>query len=159
MAKAIDKYLGLKWLKGEVDAKCKEAEAQAIDDLATLTGELGVTEMTSTVFGEEAGRLKYSKVRAKKVVEFNVDASELEDWVNENPQAAQRYAVENARAFAEWWFDLTGELADGAARVEYEEPAKTGPAKLYGFNAEAVAAVVGSNWLEGMDQLMLGDGE
>jgi len=160
MSKAIDRYIGLEWLKKKVDAAHKEAKEQAIDDLATLTGELGVTEMTSTLFGPEAGNLKYSKVREKKVTEFNViDECDLFEWIGDNPGATKLYARENKVAFAEWWFEQTGEVPDGVSRVEYVEPAKVGPAKLYKFDPDVVEAKFGNNVLLGANELLLGDGD
>lgn len=160
MAKPIDRYIGLEWLLQKVKAAHKEAKEQAIDDLATLTGELGVTEMTSTMFGVEAGNLKYSKVRAKEVTEYNVcDAEELEDWINANTYTVFLFAKDHAEEFAKWVLENTGQPVDGVAVVKYKEPAKTGPAKLYGFDPKVVEAAFGDNIMEGANQLLLGDGE
>ena len=156
--KAIDRFIGLEWLKKKVDKEHKEAKEQAIDDLATLTGELGVTEMTSTLFGPGAGKVKYSQIRKKKVVEFNVtDEGEFAKWLD--PGDACEYVGQNAVEFAQWWFERTGEVPEGFSRVEYEEPAKVGPAKLYGFDADVVEEKLGGNLLAGMNELLLGDGE
>lgn len=159
MTKAIDRLIGLEWLKKRVDAAHKDAREHAVDDLAALTGELGVTEMTSTVFGPEAGSLKYSKTRAKKVVEFNMcDDYEFGEWLDSNQNAAVIFAQRDAGAFAQWWFEETGEVPDGISRVEYVEPAKAGPAKLYRFDASVVEEKLGGNLLASVNDLLLGDG-
>ena len=165
MATAIDRYMGLEWLKKEVDAAHKRAKADAEEELAAKTREDGVLEIASKVFGVDAGTYHYSNTRKKAVVEYNLtDKAELLVWLMSNGGAVTDYALEDPQAFAQWWFERTGEIPDGTARVEYEEPAKRGPAKLYGFDAKVVEAHVNPKVLEIVHALdgsglMLGDGD
>lgn len=158
MATAIDRYIGLEWLKRQVDQEHKQAKLAAEDMLARKRDEDGTMELTSVAFGPEAGSYKYSKTRKKRVVEYHTASSEeLREWLKANPQAAAWFVVEHAEQFAEEWFDATGECADGMTRVEHEEPAKVGAPKLYGFDPQAVEAHLGKNLVGGIE-LLLGDG-
>lgn len=159
MATAIDRYIGLEWLKKKVDAEHRRARLDAEDMLARKRQEDGAMELTSKAFGPEAGSYKYSKTRWKRVVEYHLaDGGELRGWLESNPRAAAWFAMEHAEQFGEEWFGSTGECPEGMSRVEYEEPAKVGPPKLYGFDAGAVESRIGKNLAEGLG-LLLGDGD
>lgn len=165
MANAIDRYIGLEWLKKEVDSAHKQAKLEAEEELAAKTRDEGVLEIASTYFGADAGTYKYSKTRKKTVTEYNLtDFSDLDAWLDANTGAAIGYALQDPQAFAKWWFEKTGEVPDGTSRVEYEEPAKRGPAKLYGFDAEVVESHVNTKYMEIVHALrgtglMLGEGD
>lgn len=156
---AIDRLVGLEWLKKRVDAEYKRAKVEAEEMLAEKRDADGTMELSPKAFGPEAGTYKYSKTRRKTVVEYHVvDREAMRAWLNENHGAAIDYAIENADLFGERWFEDTGEVPEWLARVEYEEPAKAGPPKLYGFNPEVVESYLGTNLMEGMQRL-LGDGD
>jgi hypothetical protein len=157
MATAIDRYIGLEWLKRQVDTEHKQAKLDAEDMLARKRQEDGVMELTSKAFGPEAGSYKYSKTRKKRVVEYHLASSEeLREWLEANPQAATWFVMEHVEQFGEEWFDSTGECADGMTRVEYEVPAKMGAPKLYGFDPKVVESHLGKNLVGGIE-LLLGD--
>ena len=159
MGACVDRLIAAKWVKDKVDAAYKEAEIAASSELAELCGENGTTEIACLTF-PGAGTYKYSQTRRKTVVEWNLaDQEELNAWLQSNKQAAIAYAFSAGSDFAKWWFERTGELPDGVARVEYEEPAKAGPPKLYKYDAEVVGDAFErmGGWLEGANRLLLGD--
>ena len=156
----IDRYFAAKCVKAEVDKAYKEAEAEAIYYLDE-SREAGKTSLISTYFGEEAGEYKRSKTRAKKVVEYNMtDMQTFNGWLYDNLDAMSAYICHNAKEFGEWWFEYTGELADGISRVEYEEPPHLKAPSIYRFDHDLVKAKLaqGGNLLDGANQLLLSDG-
>lgn len=158
--RSIDRRLFLEFVEQRAKKEKKDANDETVDELAELNEKFGATEITSTLFGPEAGRVKYSTTRKKKVVEFNLaSADELREWVMDNQDAAMAYVLDHAQDFGREWFEKTGEVPEGVSRVEYEEPAKRGPAKLYGFNPEVIEEKLGGSLLAGMSGLLLGDGD
>ena len=160
MANVIDRLFGLEWLKKRVDAAYKQAKLDADDELAKAKKENGTVSMISPMFGAQAGKFQYSSTRKKEVVEYHIaDGLDFTAWCNANRPAINQYVFDHAEDFGKKWFEETGEVPDGISRVTYEEPAKQGPAKLYGYKPEVVEAVMGGKLLESMNQLLLGDGD
>ncbi len=159
MATPLDKCIVAKCLKEKADALYKQYELQAYDELAELNESYGATEIASKLF--DGAKYRYSKTRAKKIVDFNrTDDDALVEWLADNPEAATTYAALNAEAFGEWWFESTGEVPDGIARVEYTQEAKVGAPKLYGYDSETAERVIrDNNLLAGVEPLLLGEGE
>lgn len=167
MGIGVDRYLAAEYIKGKVDDAYKATQIEAEEELAALYAQDGTTEVVSQAF-EGAGKFRYSQKRKRHVVEYNMaDERELRGWLRANPDAAADWAVENAKEFGEWHFGRTGEVPDGIARVEYDEPAKAGPPKVYGFDPDIVGRWLEEHggWLQGAaaladgNELLLGDGE
>lgn len=161
-ANPIDRLFAADCLKAEVDKKYKEVKRDAEDYLAEMRDSVGSAGLHSTVFGEEAGEFKYSRTRAREVVEYDLcDAESLEDWVNDNTYGVFLYLKENAPGFGEWWFDRNGEVPEGISRVSYTEPGRASTPKIYRQNREVVLAALkeGGNFFGKANELLLGDGE
>ena len=157
----IDRYFAAKCVKREVDAAYKVAESEAAIYLDEAR-ENGVNSLSSTYFGEDAGEYKRGKTCTKQVVEYNVpDIVDFEAWCMDNQVALVQYAKRNASDFGQWWFETTGEIPDGIARVDYEEPPKPKAPSIYRYNHELVKAKLaeGGNLLEGANKLLLGGGD
>lgn len=157
----IDRYFAAKCVKGEVDKAYKEAETEAALFLDEAR-ENGQTSLVSTYFGEDAGEYKRGKTRTKHVVEFNLaNSEELEDWVNDNAYTMFLFAKDYAEELGQWCLTNTGEIPDGIAHVEYDEPPKLKAPQIYRYDHERVKKVLaqGGNLLEGANQLLLGDGD
>lgn len=157
----IDRYVGLKALKGAVDAEFKSAEADAQDFFATKERE-GIKSLSSTVFGDVGGEYHRGKTKAKQVVEYNLcDWDAFSAWLYDNVEAMHTFCFAKAEAFGQWQVEKQGELPDGISRVEYQEPPKETAPKLYKFEQDAVVACIakGGNLFENANELLLGDGE
>lgn len=157
----IDRYFAAECVKKEVDAAHKEAKAEAQIYLDEARDN-GQTSLISTYFGEEAGEYKRGKTRARHVVEFNVcDAEDLERWINGNAYSVFLYAKANTENFAKWILENTGELPEGIAKVEYDEPPALKAPQIYRYDHEAVKRKLAEagNVLEGANRLLLGDGD
>ena len=167
MENKIDALFALCWLKKKVDAAYKNAETEAAIYLDEAREE-GKTALVSTYFGEEAGEYKRGKTRKKRVTEYHVlDMRDLLEWLTGNIDAARSYACNNAIAFAQYWFDNTGEVPDGISRVEYDDLPKLKKPEIYRYNQEAIESKVLSEGLPrvlaqtvgGDNVLLLGDGD
>ena len=157
----IDRYFGLECIKHEVDAQCKTAKLAADDYLAEKI-EQGSPVQTSTLFGPEAGEFKRGMGKPKQIVEYNLaDKDELEAWLIGNTRAAIEFALSEPEEFGRMWLETTGELPDGIARVEYEQPGQPLPAKIYKQDREVVRAKLleMGGLLESANRLMLGEGD
>lgn len=161
MTTPIDRYFAAKCVKKEVDKAFKDAETEAQIFLDEAR-ENGQSALISTYFGEEAGEYKRGKTRAKHVIEFNVcDAEDLQGWIGENAHSVFLYVKANTESFAKWLMENTGELPDGIAKVEYDEPPTIKAPQIYRYDHELVKAKLsdGGNILQGANQLLLGDGD
>lgn len=155
----IDEYVGLRALKGAVDAKYKEAEANASDFFAENEKQ-GISAITSPMFGDAGGEFKRGKTKAKTVVEWNnTDWEDFDSWLDDNSAQLSAYLFQNYKPFCEWWFERTGEVPDGISRVEYTEPSKPTAPKLYRFDQQGVLDVIsdGGNLFEKANALLLGE--
>ena len=151
--------------KKKVDEKYKafkqECDAEFLDEYR----ETGSTTKRSALFGKKAGSY-YIPIKeateAHEEVEFNLaDDEELANWLTENPEAAERYAILNAIDFGRFWLNWSGELPDGLTMVRYDVPGlpeQPGTPTLK-VNADVVAEKVEGGLLEGAARLLLGDGE
>ena len=161
MSNPIDKLMAADCIKAEVDAIYKEAKREADDYLAEARDTMGVTALKSKAF-PEGGEFKYGQTRAKTVVEYNLaDGDAFAEWNADNAGAAHEYVGAHAEAFAKWWFEATGELPEGIARVEYQEPPAITAPKIYKQNRESVKKVLLENGglLEGANRFLLGESD
>lgn len=156
----IDRFVGLKALKGAVDAEYRKAEVDAQDFFADKERE-GIKSLSSTVFGDAGGEYHRGKTRAKTVVEYNLcDWDEFSKWLYDNVDAMHAFCFAKAEQFGQWRVENYGELPDGISRVEYQEPPKDTAPNLYRFDQKAVVACIakGGNLFENANELLLGDG-
>lgn len=157
----IDRYFAAECVKREVDQVYKDAKAEA-EIYLDKARENGQTALVSTFFGEDAGEYKRGKTRAKRVVEFNLsDSRELEDWVNGNTYTMFLFAKDFAEELGKWCMNNTGEIPDGIAYVEYEEPPKPKAPQIYRYDHELIKCKLaqGGNLLEGANRLLLSGGD
>lgn len=157
----IDKYFAAECIKREVDSVYKDAKAEA-EIYLDEARENGQTALVSTFFGEEAGEYKRGKTRAKRVVEFNLsDSQDLEDWVNDNTYTMFLFAKDFAEELGQWCLNNTGEIPNGIAYVEYEEPPKLKAPQIYRYDYDRVKKMLakGGNLLEGANRLLLSGGD
>ena len=165
MVTKIDKLFALKALEQKISDERKALEYECRDELIEAFKEDGTDRKTSTFFGPDAGKFSIKRYKAKPgetVVEFNLaDDEAFAGWLEENQAAVFGFAKLNAPDLARWWFDTNGELADGIARVEYEEPGTpaTISAQVYSFKPDLVIEKLGGNFLASANALLLGDGE
>ncbi len=162
MANPVTKLIALDCVKAEVDEKYKQAKQEAEDFLAELRDSVGTTGLTSPELGPEAGEFKYGRSRAKEIVEYHLaDADEMDKWLEANPNAALSFVGSHAEEFGKWWCEEMGELPDGISRVKYESPSTMTAPKLYKQDREYVKErlLEGGNFLEEVNQLLLGDGD
>lgn len=158
MTDPITRYMAYECLYQEVSEGRKAAKLDAEDYLAEKESE-GTASLVSPLF-PGAGEYKRGKSRAKRIVEYNLtDRYELASWMNRNRLEVESYILAHAEDFGRWCVDEHGELPDGIARVEYEEPPKQTAPKLYRFDGgivkERLAELAGGNVLEGANQLLL----
>ena len=155
-----DKLFALEYVRREVNAAYDDAKNALRDELAELNESHGATEIASKHFGAAAGKFKFKFSKPKTVVEYNLaDDEEFAEWLEGNQQAALSFAKLHAAELAEWWFSGSGELPDGVARVEYDEPERVVGAQIYGFKPDMVAEKLGGNVFGEVNRLLLGDGE
>ena len=141
MANAIDKLIGLRAIKEEVDAAYKEAELAASEYLEQVEGTSPV--QVSAIFGPEAGEYKRGRSRARAHVAYVMeDMEKLAGWCDGNQMACEQYALANAEAFGQWWLETSGEVPDGIRRDEWEEPSHPTAPKLYRFDRERVKSML-----------------
>ena len=162
-ADPIDRLFLADYMKNEVDKQYKEAKAAAEDYLAMKRAE-GSASLTSTVFGEEAGEYRYSKIKAKTEIEYNeCDPLGFDEWLEANILAARDYARANPAEFGEWFYERTGTLPDGISRLEVDVPARSGPPKISTQDRGVIEAWLKDgkkeNVFEKVNELLLGDGE
>lgn len=161
----VDKLFALKALKRKIDEEYKLLEGECRQELLEAYAEDGTDRRVSPFFGSDAGKFSIKRTKAKPpqtVVEFNMcDDEAFAEWIEDNHGAALRYAVLNAADFGRYWFNFTGELADGISRVEVEEPGtpEVLTAQIYSFKDDVVLEKLGGNLFEGANRLLLGDGE
>lgn len=155
----IDTLVGLKALKGAVDAKYKEAEVDASDYFFEMERQ-GISSLNSPMFGDAGGEYHRGKTKAKTVVEYNLsDWDAFSAWLYDNVDAMHRYCFAKAEEFARESVEKDGELPDGISRVEYQEPPKKTPPKLYKFDQAGVVEAIaqGGNLFEKANELLLGE--
>lgn len=165
MATKIDKLFALKAVEQKVADERKLIEYECRDELLEALEKDGTDRRTSPYFGPEAGKFSVKRYKAKppkKVVEYNMtDDEAFAQWLDENVSHVIGHLILHYRDFVEAYFDGTGEVPDGIARVEYEEPGEPErlSAQIYSFKPDIVIEKLGANFLEGANQLLLGDGE
>lgn len=161
----IDKLFALKAVKNKVDEEYKLLEGECREELLEAYGKDGVDRKSSPFFGPEAGKFSIKLTGGKDaetVREFEMaDDEKLADWLEENKGAALRYAMLNAKDFASYWVSWSGELPDGMEMTEthVEATPPTLSAQVYSFKPDVVLDKLGGNVLDGVNELLLGEGE
>lgn len=160
----IDKLFALKAVKKKVDEEYKLLEGECREELLEAYGKDGVDRKSSPFFGPEAGKFSIKRTGGKDaetVREFEmVDDEKLADWLEANKGAALRYALLNAKDFAAYWVNWSGEIPDGMEMTEthVEATPPTLSAQVYSFKPDVVLGKLGGNVLDGVNELLLGDG-
>lgn len=161
----IDKLFALKAVEQKVTEERKLIEYECRDELLEAFGADGTDRRTSPYFGSDAGKFSIKRIKGKppkEVTEFNLaDDEAFAEWLESNVDAAMSFAKLHYADFARHHVESTGELPDGVSMVSYEEPG-TEPsvtAQVYSFKPDMVLEKLGGNFLEGANQLLIGDGD
>lgn len=160
----IDKLFALKAVKKKIDEEYKLLEGECREELLEAYGKDGTDRKTSPFFGPDAGKFSIKSTGGKDaetVREFEVaDDEKLAEWLEENKGAALRYAMLNAKDFAAYWVNWSGEIPDGVEMTEthVEATPPTLTAQVYSFNPSVVLEKLGGNMFEKVNELLLDDG-
>ena len=160
-----DRLFALKALKKRVDEEYKLCEGDCRETLLMEYEEDGTDRKTSKFFGPEAGKFSVKRTGGSEAhvdLEFSLDDDVVFcEWLDENKDAAIRYAIANAQDFGRFWLNYSGEKPDGIEVDEIAVPAQppTLSAQIYSFKSNVVIDKLGGNLIEGVNQLLLGDGE
>lgn len=161
MLTPVDRFFAAKCIKKEIDAAYKDAETEAAIYLDEAR-EHGMTALTSTFFGEEAGEYKRGRSYTKHVTTFALLSTvDLEQWVEQNSHVMYLFAMSRIEEFGEWCVTNTGEIPGGIEKCEYDIPPRTKAPQVYRYDHERVKQKLaeGGNILEGANRLLLGDGD
>ena len=160
----IDKLFALKAVKKKIDEEYKLLEGECREELLEAYGKDGTDRKTSPFFGPDAGKFSIKRTGGKDaetVRDFELaDDEKLAEWLEANPDAALRYAMLNAKDFARYWVNWSGEVPDGMEMTETHVEAQPAAlsAQVYSFKSEVVMDKLGGNMFEKVNELLLGDG-
>ena len=119
----IDKLFALEAVIKELSEERDMLKAECAEELLSAYEANGDTQRRSVWFGKGAGCFSVSFSKAKpgvEVVEYNLaDKDAFGEWLDSNPLSYAQYILDNASDFAQKWFEETGELPEGIARVAY----------------------------------------
>ena len=161
----IDKLFALKAVKKKIDEEYKLLEGECREELLEAYARDGVDRKISPFFGLDAGKFSIKRSGGKDaetVRDFELaDDEKLAEWLESNHDAALRYAMLNAKDFARYWVNWSGEVPDGMEMTEthVEATPPTLSAQIFNFKDDVVLGKLGGNVLDGVNELLLGDGE
>lgn len=167
MPTKVDKMFALYAVEKKAAEERKMLEYECRDELLDAYREDGTDRRTSPYFGPEAGKYSVKRMKGKPAREevsyVNDDWEAFDRWLRDNPEAAIRYCFVKCAEFSEWWLVNEGELPDGMRREVEIIPGTEGSvtAQIYSFKPEVVLSKLaeGGNFLEGANQLLLGEGD
>ena len=157
----IDKLFALKAVKKKIDEEYKLLEGECREELLEAYRKDGTDRKVSPFFGSDAGKFSIKRTGGKDaetVRDFVLaDDEKLAEWLEANPDAALRYAMLNAKDFARYWVNWSGEIPDGMEMTEthVEATPPTLTAQVYSFKPDVVLDKLGGNVLDGVNELLL----